>query len=130
MNKYTKCFAEYMGYEIVEVGYYGTDSETKWQRENGDFMVDACITNVGMYAVNISENDWHEYYELKYTTSWDWLLDVWKKASTEIYGQPQLLAKCMATIFDVDIEKTVKNLYKLINIHHDESQDKESKKKF
>jgi len=114
MNKHTKTFAEYMGFEIVRVGYFGSESETKWQLDNEEWMNDVGLKSVGTYAVNKSDNSWYSYEDLAYTTSWDWLLPVWNKASTEIFGQKELMAKCMMTICDVNIEKTVANLYKLI----------------
>lgn len=114
MDKYTTAFAEYMGFEIVEIGYYGTDSETKWQLENLDWMVLVGLENVGTYAVDKILNEWYEYDDLMYTTSWDWLLKVWYKVSTEIFGQQELTSKCAMTILDFNIEKTVENLYKLI----------------
>lgn len=91
--------------------------ETKWQIDNEQWMSDIGIDEVGTYAVNVKENTWRHYHELNYTTSWDWLMPIWSKASKEIFGQKELVAKCMATIFDVNIDKTVVNLYSLITAH-------------
>lgn len=122
MDKYTTAFAEYMEFEIVEVGYFGMDDETQWQRENEEWMEQVGIESVGVYAVDKILNEWHEYDDLKYTTSWDWILKVWYKASTEIFGQPELTSKCAMTILDFNIKKTVENLYKLIKSQEHDKQ--------
>lgn len=114
MDKYTTAFAEYMGFEIVEIGYFGCEDETQWQRDNQEWMELVGLRNVGTYAIDKILNEWYEYDDLKYTTSWDWLLPVWKKVSTEIFGKSHLLSKCAMTILDFNIKKTVENIYKLI----------------
>lgn len=114
MDKYTTAFAEYMGFEIVKIGYFGCEDETQWQLDNEEWMEQVGIESVGIYGVDKILNEWYEYDDLKYTTSWDWLLKVWYKSSTEIFGQQELTAKCAMTILDFNIKKTVENLYKLI----------------
>lgn len=77
-----KLIANFMGLQFVRVGYTGTDSETKWQRENADWFdrhYDFHDNSVGDYAVNIEKDLIFWQSDLNYYTSWDCIMPVWVK---------------------------------------------------
>jgi hypothetical protein len=71
--------AKFMGYNIVDIGYSGTEEETEWQRNNEEWMNKVGLTQVGRYIVNVNENIFHFLDDIKYHSSWDWLRPVWDK---------------------------------------------------
>jgi hypothetical protein len=73
--------SRFMGYEKVCVGYFESDSETQWQRNNAAWMNKVGITNVGWYAVNVKEDNWVEWKDIKYHESWEQLMPVIIKIS-------------------------------------------------
>jgi len=76
---HNELLAEFMGYEVVTVGYSGTNSETQWQRDNEQFMEDIGIRSVGKYAIHKLDNSWEEFENLNYNLSWDCLIPVCAK---------------------------------------------------
>lgn len=74
-----KLIAEFMGYEKITVGYYGTDDETEWQRKNREWMNKTGMEDVGDYMANIPEDSWYFFNELAYHSSFDWLMPVVEK---------------------------------------------------
>jgi len=76
-----KLIAEFMGWQLVTVGYFGGEEETQWQRDNSDWMDEVNMDDVGDYFVNVPENKWL-YADVSYHTSWDWLMPVVEKIET------------------------------------------------
>lgn len=71
--------AKFMGFDAVQVGYAGTEEETEWQRNHEEWMGKVGIESVGRYIVNVKEDKWHEWEDMRYHSSWDWLMPVWGK---------------------------------------------------
>lgn len=75
--------ANFLGYEKVTVGYFGSkdgdDGETEWQLAHKDWMKAVGIENVGDYIVNIPKNDWRHWEEVRYHKSWSQLMPVVEK---------------------------------------------------
>lgn len=76
--------AEFMGYESIRIGYYGTDDETEWQVKNKDWLdkpeiIEQYDNSVGDYYVNIDRNLIIPQEEVNYADSWDWLMPVVEK---------------------------------------------------
>lgn len=78
-----KLIAEFMGYEKVTVGYFGSEDETEWQCENEEWMDKNELESVGDYGVNIKDNKWFMWDDIKYDSSWDWLMPVLIKIEQE-----------------------------------------------
>jgi hypothetical protein len=83
-EKYTIGFAnatiaKYMGYILVDVGYAGSEEETEWQMNHEEWMNKVGMTQIGRYIVNVNENTWHPWEDVKYHSSWDWSRPVWLK---------------------------------------------------
>ena len=68
--------AKFMGFEAVQVGYADTEEETEWQRNHEEWMEKVGLTQVGRYIVNVKENIFYEWSDMKYHSSWDWLMPV------------------------------------------------------
>lgn len=79
IDKNTLLISKFMGFELIEVGYFGGDSETEWQKNNHDWMDENGIDSIGEYFVNVKKNKWHESYQTRYHKSWSWLMPVVKK---------------------------------------------------
>lgn len=123
MSKTNELFSSFMGYEKVFVGYFGMPDETNWQIENQEWLNEMQIESVGAYAVNVKENLHHQWDDLAYFYSWDWLMPVWKKANDEITGQEygssyiELKARICMAICDANIENACKYISELITSH-------------
>jgi hypothetical protein len=83
MEKDFALIAEFMGFEKVSVGYFGVsqgggvlEPETEWQRTHGDWMDKNDMESVGDYIVDVPNNKWFEWEEVRYNSSWDWLMPV------------------------------------------------------
>ena len=74
-----KLIAKFMGYDYVEIGYYGSDDETEWQRKYEKWKDRVGMHSVGEYIVNIKKYKWHEWRKVAYNSSWDWLMPVVEK---------------------------------------------------
>lgn len=83
--KYDKLFADFMGLHVTET--------------NGVW--------------NYAEYDGLE--SVKYADSWDWLLQVWSKASNSIIGQNKLKSYIIMAIADVNIGNVYEYLGQLIS---------------
>jgi hypothetical protein len=79
-----KLIAEFMGFEKVTVGYIGCDDETEWQRIHINWMDENELDSVGDYAVNIAANKWFEWEDVKYHSSWDWIMPVLIEIETRL----------------------------------------------
>lgn len=71
--------AEFMGYEIGVIDYYGSKEETEWQRKHRKWIDSVDISSVGTYAVKFKENEWVDFDDLNYRDSWDDLMPVVEK---------------------------------------------------
>lgn len=90
--------AQFMGFERIEVGYTGTDSETQWQREHREWMDEVMMDSVGIYYVNVPENKYEWEDDIAYDTSWDWLMPVIQKIDS-LYDKafpPDFVQKLLA----------------------------------
>jgi len=74
--------AKFMGFDVVDVGYSDSEEETEWQRNHDEWMNTVGLTQVGRYIVNVKENIWHPWDDVKYHSSWDSLMLVWFKIQT------------------------------------------------
>lgn len=74
-----RLIAEFMGFEFVTVNFFGTSDETDWQKINAEWMDKVGMDSVGDYIVNIHLDRFHEWDEVAYHSSWDWLIHVWAK---------------------------------------------------
>lgn len=71
--------AEFMGYKKVTVDYFGTPDETQWQIDNRKWLNDIGIEAVGDYGVDVKNDDYFDWVDCAYDTSWDWLMPVVEK---------------------------------------------------
>jgi hypothetical protein len=78
-----RMIAAFMGYEFVTVGYFDTEDETQWQRENREWMDEVGIEDVGDYFVDTKDNSWFPAEEADYHKSWDALMPVVEKIEKE-----------------------------------------------
>ena len=74
-----RLLAEFMGFEKVEIGYFGTEDETEWQKDKEKWMDKVGLDNVGNFFVSIRQNKWHYCEDVKYHSSWDWIMPVIEK---------------------------------------------------
>jgi hypothetical protein len=86
-EKYTTGYAnaiisKFMDFGVVDVGYADSEEETEWQRNHEEWMIKVGLTQVGRYIVNVKENIWHCWDDVKYHSSWDWLMLVVEKISS------------------------------------------------
>jgi len=107
-----RAICEFMGWEYVRVGYFDSKDgdieydESKWQVDNEHWMDKVGMENVGYYIVNVKENKWHQWDDVKYHSSWDWLMPVGKRIR-DLLGD--MLSKrpphtaCMGDVIEVDI---------------------------
>lgn len=114
---------KFMGCEKVAVAYSGSEEETEWQRNNEDWMDKVGITQVGDYAVNVKDNKWYRWEDVKYHTSWDWLIPVIKKIKgmhLDILKQSYVLdymhaaAQMNSGLISLDIVKAHAGVYKFL----------------
>ena len=84
-----KVIAEFMGYEKVKIGYFGTDEETDWMRKNKKWMDEVGLDNIGDFFVKIDgiKSRWFYCEDAKYHSSWDELIPVLQKIRTINYGK-------------------------------------------
>lgn len=104
--------AKFMGYEKVHVGYAGTEEETEWQRNNEEWMSKVGIENVGDYIVNVKEDKWHNWEDVKYHTSWDWLKPVIDEIFKYALAYPDQVKPIIAMSVVVDIKAAHERVYK------------------
>lgn len=78
LNLRNEAIARFMGYEFVTVGYFGTPSETKWQKENENWQYKVGLDDIGDYWVNIKEDKFINADDegLNYDSSWNSLMPV------------------------------------------------------
>lgn len=120
IDRGNKLIAEFMGFEKVTVGFFGTEEETEWQRENEDWLVHNELGSVGDYGVNVSENKWFEWKDIKYHTSWDWIMPVLIEIETRLdvvtsiqinrykdVGYKQLFGETSVCLFDLDHDEII-----------------------
>lgn len=74
-----KLIASFMDFEFVTVGYFGCEDQTEWQVKNQEWCERVGLDSVGDYIVNTSTDLWFEVDEIKYHTSFDWIMPVWYK---------------------------------------------------
>lgn len=55
--------------------------------------------------------------DLRYHSSWDWLMPVWKKVSDEILGNSEAKAFILMAIADVEIELAFTRIVEMIKWH-------------
>ena len=82
---------EFLGYELVRVGYIGDNSieygETKWQKENRGWMDKMEIDSVGKYFVMVKKDDFIYLYNDKWDSvldiknDWNWIVKIAKKGN-------------------------------------------------
>jgi hypothetical protein len=94
-DKNKEIISQFMGFEKIRIGYYGDHKsdwgETEWQVKNRDWIEKMGIDSIGDYVVNLSKNEYREWEDVAYDTSWDWLVPVVEKienlnqASVDIY---------------------------------------------
>ncbi len=77
-----KLIAEFMGFEKVKIGYTATDSETEWQRNNLELIHILELFYVGEYIVNATTWKRYDWKDVKYHSSWEWLMPVVEKIET------------------------------------------------
>lgn len=117
--KENKLIAEFMGYQYVEVWYYGSDDETEWQRKYVKWKDRVGMDSIGEYIVNIKKYKWYRWEEVAYHSSWDWLMPVVEKIESleyefAIYGKQfgQFPRKCRTFIyFDLKRHRRLGELY-------------------
>jgi hypothetical protein len=99
--------AEFMGYEKVTVGYFGTDDETEWQKEHDYWMFDVGLTEIGDYYVNVPKKEFYkiENMELWYG-EWNKLMNVIEKIENMGYEVSIINNECEIGE-DVDAEHYV-----------------------
>lgn len=74
ISKDTRTIMEFLGYDLVEVSYFGAD-EAVWQVENREWMDEVELHSVGIYFVDmlghtfVSTNDLSEF-----STGWKYLV--------------------------------------------------------
>jgi hypothetical protein len=126
ITKMNEAIAIFDGWELVRIGYFDTTDETDWQIENDKWIEEVGIEDVGHYIVKVKENTWHQWEDVAYHTSWDWLMPVVRK----IYGTLQQALKARpphtctngdlievdigCAIRECDIEKTHEYVYNFI----------------
>jgi hypothetical protein len=74
-----KLIAEFMGFELVTIGYFGCPDETEWQVKNALWLEDVGLSDVGEYFVDVPDLKWHSKEELDYSTDWSLLMPVVEK---------------------------------------------------
>lgn len=85
--------AECMGLELLSVGYFGTDSESKRQTELSQWLDIVDIRNVGKYWIDVADNWWVEAYNWEPTDSYqvwavveEWMIDNFDYAKKRDYA--------------------------------------------
>ena len=76
LNESLKTIADFMGYDYVEIGYTGTDSETEWQRSNAERMDLLGMESIGEFCINRDNTGFFDFSDCAYQKSWDWLMPV------------------------------------------------------
>jgi hypothetical protein len=109
-----RMIAAFMGYEFVTVGYFDTEDETQWQRENREWMDEVGIEDVGDYFVDTKDNSWFPAEEADYHKSWDALMPVVEKIESLGYN--------------VDICQTTVDIFKKTNWNDEVVCKKEASK--
>jgi hypothetical protein len=76
--------ARFMGYEVVRIGYYGTDDETAWQVENTNWLNKREIReqyndSIGDYYVNVKEDRIIPIEDVDWANNWNDLMAVVEK---------------------------------------------------
>lgn len=75
-------FMEFLGYELVEVDYFGWEDETQWQKENDAWMDKMGINSVGHYFVIVEADKWEKvgYFDpLKSKKANSWIMEAIEK---------------------------------------------------
>lgn len=129
MMKYA--IAKFMGYEKVTVGYSGSEEETEWQRNHEEWMIKVGIQLVGDYIVDVPNNVWYSWEDVKYHTSWDWLMEAWRKLRSSIWERFNEYPSDFCSISDaweqycfiVDIVGAHDVLYKAIQWYNQQKQN-------
>lgn len=86
MKSDKKNIAKFMGYEVVRIGFLGSDA-TKWQLKNADWLdkpeiVEQYDNSVGDYFVNIGRNEIIRQEDVDYKNSWNDIMPVVEKIGT------------------------------------------------
>jgi hypothetical protein len=104
IQEQNKLIAEFMGYEIVRIGYYDCHDgdewdETEWQVVNREWLDKMCIDSVGDYVANVSENKIHEWEDVKYHSDWSWIMPVVEKIeSVEVDQANEIIIRTSANV--------------------------------
>lgn len=85
ISEMNEAIAVFIGFEKVRIGYFGCKDgdpeydETDWQVANEKWLEKMGIENTGYYVVNVNGNEWYQWCDVEYHTSWDWLMPVVEK---------------------------------------------------
>ena len=63
---------EVLGFDFVEVGYFGCEDETPWQTANELWMDEVGLSDVGAYFVNTDSGEWVDG-SVDLLADWDWV---------------------------------------------------------
>lgn len=120
IDKNNTIIAGFMGFEKITIGYFGTEDETEWQKENEDWLEHNGLDSVGEYFVNVEEDKWFESKDIKYHTSWDWIMPVLIEIETRLdvvtsiqinrykdVGYKQLFGETSVCLFDLDHDEII-----------------------
>lgn len=85
IDQMNEAIAVFMGFEKVHVGFFRckdgdpVNDETEWQVANDEWLDKMGIEDVGDFIVNVKEDKYHNWEDVNYHTSWDWMMPVVEK---------------------------------------------------
>jgi len=118
-EKYTTGYAnaviaKFMDFDVVDVGYADSEEETEWQRNHEEWMASVGLTQVGRYIVNVKENKWHQWDDVKYHSSWDQLKPVIDEIFKYALAYPQQVRRIIDMSVVVGISAAHEKVYQFI----------------
>lgn len=88
-KKDIKKIMKFLGYEFITIGYYGGDTETKWQKNNEKWIDKVGIDSVGDYFVNMQKDDFIDLYNDNWEEcinfEWNFLMKIIHEIETKGY---------------------------------------------
>ncbi len=89
-----KLIAEFLGFEKVRIGYFDDSSETKFQKENEDYLEKIELEEVGTFMLNRATDKFYLWSEVDYHKSFDRLMPVFYKIEDIVELSPSISSFC------------------------------------